>query len=199
MFLVKSRVCWCCATFVASLGAEKNKKNNPGFLHPPTEPSSLSFGPHHPPMPARIKPMRAEWPVTTRDLLHPTCPGKIPKNLCGSIASIVHFLQVKRSSLLLKSHQFCLHKPLFFSSNPTHCSWFTPFFSKFLAELPQQKTEISPGHPAAFSASPCVTLRMLTSRGPVNSGTAGSAERRNAGSGVFYMGNYLIITHRIHG
>jgi hypothetical protein len=47
-----------------------------------------------------------------------------------------------------------LHKPLFFSSNPTHCSWFTPFFSKFLAELPSKKQKFHPDTQRLFPPLP---------------------------------------------
>ena len=187
MFLVKSRSLLMLRNICCFSWGRKKQKNNPGFLHPPTEPSSLSFGPHHPPMPARIKPMRAEWPVTTRDLLHPTCPGKIPKNLCGSIASIVHFLQVKRSSLLLKSHQFCCINPYFFPQIPPIVLGSPHFFPNFWLNCPAKNRNFT-RTPSGFSASPCVTLRMLTSRGPVNSGTAGVSGKAKCWFGSFLYG-----------
>ena len=155
MFLVKSRSLLMLRNICCFSWGRKKQKNNPGFLHPPTEPSSLSFGPHHPPMPARIKPMRAEWPVTTRDLLHPTCPGKIPKNLCGSIASIVHFLQVKRSSLLLKSHQFCCINPYFFPQIPPIVLGSPHFFPNFWLNCPAKNRNFTRTPSGFFRLSLC--------------------------------------------
>ena len=113
------------------LEQKKKRKKTPGFLHPPTEAHipHLSFGPHHPPMPAfgssQCEPC---WAVTTRINVTSTGPGKIPKN--------VRFLQVKLFISVAQIPPFLLHhKTPIFCSKPTHCSWFTPFFSKFLADF----------------------------------------------------------------
>ena len=138
-------VVWCCATFVASLGAEKPEKTRDFFI-PQLKPSSSEFRTTSSTHACdQANESWADLPQGNCHLLHPTCPGKIPKNVCASIASILHFLQVKRSSLLLKSCQFYFIKPLFFAQIPPIVLASPHFCPNFWPNCPEKRNRTPSG------------------------------------------------------
>lgn len=188
MFLVKSRSLLvlrniCCFSW----GRKKNKKKNgisssPNWsLHTPSEFRTTSST--HACI--RIKPMRAMLGSNNKDQCHLLPTAVLAKYRKMSVLRLLQlcplFAGEKNSSLLLKWPAIFVHHktPYVLRKNPTHCSWFTPFFSRFSADFcPEKKNTGHRNLAEPVPASPCVTLRILTSRGPVNSGLRRGEQRK---------------------
>ena len=188
MFLVKSRGLLVLRNICCFSWGRKNRKK-PGISSSPNnKASSLSFGPHHPPMPA-IKPMRAGQ-ICHKGIVTSSIPPVLGKYRKMSVLRLLQFSTFCRWNV----HLCCSNPANFTSLNPyfllkSHPLFLLhPIFVQIFGRTAQKKET---GHPAGFSASPCVTLRILTSRGPVNSGTAGFSGEAN-GWREFFIWDYLI-------
>ena len=187
-FLSNPVVCWCCATFVASLGAEKPEKTRDFFI-PQLKPSSSEFRTTSSTHACdQANESWADLPQGNCHLLHPTCPGKIPKNVCGAIASILHFLQVKHGETFISVAQIppsLLHKPLNFLLKSHPVFLLHPIFVQIFGWTAQKK---KPDTQRVFPPLPVWPCEYWPQEALWTAERRISAERRNAGSGVLLYG-----------
>ena len=169
------------------LGQKKPKKN-PGFLHPPTIKPAVWVLDHiiHP----CLRSSQWELGSNNKGIVTSSIPPVLGKYRKMSVLRLLQFSTFCRWNV----HLCCSNPANFTSLNPyfllkSHPLFLLhPIFVQIFGRTAQKKET---GHPAGFSASPCVTLRILTSRGPVNSGTAGFSGEAN-GWREFFIWDYLI-------